>query len=502
MALFNDLRRLGDPVPDKAILENVQGNILRGAGTLRTVLLFVRFPDRPEDARRWVRECLYDGQGCFPVSTVASATQTWAVNFLLSAPGLRKLGVSPEVVTSMNPAFVRGTRAKETIDKLSDPAVTDWTQDYQQPWDALLLVGCKPDEESAITTRMNAFVGNLPHKFEYGNALDRNGGPLAADTDDGARYEVFGYRDNASTVVFSSEHADSRGIVGGPRWNPTTRSFEERSGIAALAYDPRREVSLVLTPDLLPRGGFGSYFVYRKLSQDVAGFEGLVENTTRDLETRGRKLAELYGGKDVDAYGLFAGAKPPDVEAIKQLVKTRIMGRSPEGVPAVADELIADHAFNYDGDRGGGRCPFGAHVRSVNPRGQTGSTAFERKKVIARRGIPYGTRGSSERGLLFLCAQQDISDQFEFIQREWANAATHPANLEPAAMPDNVVGVRQPNLDHEPTVTAYGRSRYERFVATIEADFAIQKYVTLVGAEYLFAPSLSGLEALIKGGTP
>src|SRR5215213_8698620 len=85
------------------------------------------------------------------------------------------------------------------------------------------------------------------------------------------------------------------------------------------------------------------------------------------------------------------------------------------------------------------RCPFHAHIRKTNPRGdiarQFGAPdAAERDHRIARRGITYGERNrhpnafqalddlpSKDVGLLFMCFQASIRDQFAFMQRGWAN---------------------------------------------------------------------------------
>ncbi|HMB05971.1 MAG TPA: hypothetical protein VKP69_19835, partial [Isosphaeraceae bacterium] len=51
--------------------------------------------------------------------------------------------------------------------------------------------------------------------------------------------------------------------------------------------------------------------------------------------------------------------------------------------------------FNYADDMAGSRCPFQAHIRKVNPRGDTvrffeGDSEFERNHRIVRRGVPFG----------------------------------------------------------------------------------------------------------------
>ncbi len=139
-----------------------------------------------------------------------------------------------------------------------------------------------------------------------------------------------------------------------------------------------------------------------------------------------------------------------------------------EGI-ATDPRSIWENQFTYESDPEGTACPFGAHVRRVNPRnadlpsdarrllrrivrmlgfGSRGprddllsSTRFHR---ILRRGREYGPRlrvddilggGShdgdgtqgamseaelnAERGLRFICLNANISRQFEFIQTAW-----------------------------------------------------------------------------------
>ena len=59
-----------------------------------------------------------------------------------------------------------------------------------------------------------------------------------------------------------------------------------------------------------------------------------------------------------------------------------------------------------------------------------------------RRGIPYGRplpgvaddtpsdpSPNAPRGLLFMCFQHDVEDQFEFIQRTWIDNKNFPAGI-------------------------------------------------------------------------
>ncbi len=85
------------------------------------------------------------------------------------------------------------------------------------------------------------------------------------------------------------------------------------------------------------------------------------------------------------------------------------------------EELQADSEFDFQDDKRGFGCPFGAHIRRSSPRGDP--VLPLRRRPLFRRGIPYGQiyadAPEEQRGLigLFFCAS--IEDQFEHVMSEW-----------------------------------------------------------------------------------
>jgi deferrochelatase/peroxidase EfeB len=471
---------------EEFVPEDVQGNILRGFRSLRMCYVLIRFPADTKQSRAWIQTQLLAADAPLRLTTAASQKAPGGgplVNFSLTASGLQKLGCPEGRLAAMDPAFQRGMRAEETRSILNDLPADEWSPDYQRPWDGLLVVAFDPAQISDVRTRIEAACAPLAaHLIELGNVLDGNGRPIEAPSENPARFEPFGYRDNMSVSVFTAEHAKELELPDKPVW------------------DPRRPVSFVLAPDPLSANGRGSYFVYRKLRQDVNGFRRRVEKMADVMVERGTKLNELYGGSPSGPYGIFAAGQTPTRNDILTFVKARIMGRAPDGsLPSGGNP--ANHDFDYAHDRAGTVCPYSGHVRSMNPRGGSGDVAAEKKRGIARRGVPYGRSDAAadparDCGLLFLCAQSDIGGQFERIQQEWANSAVADFNREPVPMADNVIG-RPPAVRD---ASGYKTDRYHRYTETIEADFSISDLVTLQGGEYLFAPSRSGLEALVSGG--
>jgi Dyp-type peroxidase family len=124
------------------------------------------------------------------------------------------------------------------------------------------------------------------------------------------------------------------------------------------------------------------------------------------------------------------------------LLAARLVGRWQSGAPIALTPAQDDSTmgpdpqrnnnFDFADDQAQRRCPFGAHIRKTNPRGDLvpQETGVDPHRII-RAGIPFGpevssaeeTAGSTQqdRGLMFVCYQTSIPSQFEFVQSKWAN---------------------------------------------------------------------------------
>jgi Dyp-type peroxidase family len=266
-------------------------------------------------------------------------------------------------------------------------------------------------------------------------------------------------------------------------------------------------------PNPLARPWFknGSFLVFRRLKQDVAGFWAF-------LNTESKRLSQTAGfpGLDANRLGaLFVGRWPSGAP----------VSRSPDqDIPALADDSMANNDFFFTVDtpapqflpRSGAKtsafpramegshgpvCPRAAHIVKVNPRDITtnmGPDFDTLTRRILRRGIPFGPPLAAplngddgvERGLHFLCYQASIFDQFEFLQQNWANNGGAPvAGGQDLIIGQTPTGVR--TMDLAPLVAGQAG-------ATLTAP---RQWVTPTGGGYFFAPSISAIRQQLAKGT-
>ena len=136
---------------------------------------------------------------------------------------------------------------------------------------------------------------------------------------------------------------------------------------------------------------------------------------------------------------------------------------SPESdspVGGISPEQLNDFEYvNTDGsgDPKGLRCPVGAHMRRINPRGQPvtgqgqpgGSNNTHR---LIRRGLPYGpvydpTRpyDGIARGLLGYFINSSIENQYEFVLSQWVNDSEFAGAVRlPPKSKDPMIGTQNP----------------------------------------------------------
>ncbi len=446
------------------LLSDLQGNILKGHGRHHTTHIFVHFNGgREKRASEWLRE--------FSKNSVTSFKKQLKdrelfnrnkidggmfASVLFTAEGYKYFKPKEEILLK-DSAFLAGMKGR--IDKNHDPVKEKWERGFREDTHIMILLA---DSDSI---KMGKFAKSLLEELdkfsricsvEYGNSIfNANGDGL----------EHFGYVDGISQPLFLKDEVDAY------------MSFHEISASNPLKFDPTADTDLVLVKDPYSKeaNAFGSYFVFRKLEQHVQQFK---------KTEKGLNLGELGGAS--------------------------IVGRFEDGSPTAfkdEDGVIGSgnfNNFNYENDPSGGRCPHFAHIRKVNPR-----EIDTKKRIMARRGIPYGQRNVSTEvdptfvqmptggiGLLFMSYQKSIVDQFEFIQQTWANDKNFQHSNTGI---DAIIGQSKDDASKKidrkyDFPKKYGDDLNTSPKPVVSKDF--DQFVDMKGGEYFFAPSISFLNSI------
>ena len=495
------------------VLEDLQGNILKSHGREESVHIFLTFPDPRREPQKTAelrgliaqlatqditsaKKQLDDANAYRNDRTDGGAF----VHFSLSSSGYAKLGfpdpnqpkgVNLQKREEANPkdlktdyaqVFQLGMKRRQYA--LIDPPFSAWEAAYQKDVDALIIIAADKDrdvenKESEITDRLRGIATVVT--IERGKKIRRQ----FNNQNEEPVVEHFGFTDG----------------VGDPRFTKQDLKDKEKGATAKRLFSA--PLNLVLVPDPLgtQNVSFGSFLIFRKLEQNVQGF----------------KKAELELSKALGVPRELAGAMA--------------VGRFEDGTPLVLqgnDGSTNLNDFDYSGDPAGLKCPFQAHLRTTNPRLESvrASGPFAQSEEqelghrIARRAVTYGGSLSDFSnldqlptggvGLLFMCYQSDIWEQFEFIQRFWSN---HPRFLEPdmsksrkvenknydrtgldAVSGQSLPGQSDPAVQEEPQPPQNWLNQRDQ--PTVKADVQFANFVKLKGGEYFFSPSISFLKNL------
>jgi len=468
-----------------ALLRNLQANILWAHGRNFARHIFLRFTGSPDDVKTWIRDSV-------AILVTTAKQQNEQINerrkdktydgglvcgFFLSAEGFKFLGFDTEQFASgafrkgmkdQTEGFLRHIVTTVTDTNNKDPKPETWEAGFQETIHALLTFADASEGQvikaaEAIRTSV-AKIGQVL-TIEEGTVLRRKNAAAGGSPES---VEHFGYFDGISNPLFTKQDLDEELPENKERVN----------------WDAGARLSLVLVDDPFSEEAdtFGSYLVYRKLGQNFNLFN--------------ERVLALASSLKIDP----------------ELAGAMVVGRFKDGTPvALADtpsagaELAND--FNFQEDPDGMKCPIHSHIRKVNPRGTTPLTSLdsERKRRIVRRGIPYGEPmpGVSDsasvdpcpdaaRGLLFMCFQQNVEEQFEFIQRTWVDNEHFPKGVFSLGLlgdtgDDPLIGQDEDETQRWPK--KWGSDGGKK-------AFNFESAVTLKGGEYFFAPSIPFLKAL------
>lgn len=445
----------------QTMLQDLQANILKGHGRHRTRNIFLRVKTGQSASARagvhkvapFITSAETQLRDATRFKACGLAGGTVALLFFTNA-GYAELGVAT-AKTPADASFRAGMPGHRTL--LTDPATSAWDTPFKTAPHAMLLLADDCDAPLGVAEdKMLALLGAGWTKTgsEIGEAIfDHFGQGI----------EHFGYMDGRSQPLLLAQDvaAEPAPGVGGFKWNPAFGP-----GIAALVKDPSGG-----TPD-----SYGSYFIFRKLQQDVATFKA--------------QEAALSAAQTV---AWNAATTPKASVPDSELAGAQMVGRFENGFPVInggvspaVPPATPDNNFNYAADAPGDKCPLHGHVRKVNPR-----DGSERARIMPRRGIPFGgPEGTTTNpvGLLFMAYNNDIARQFEFTQATWANNANFPTG---GTGVDPLIGqsvAARPPYAHCPIT--WGDPAHRQFAGKFK------QAVTMKGGDYFFAPSLSGLANL------
>lgn len=465
-----------NPGEYKILLGDLQGNILTGHGRDHAVHLFIKFKSGKEaDAKTWVQTFgrkyvtsaqLQSDEACqYRDNEIGGSVFT---NFFLSIKGYEYFGIAPYQMPGSQP-FRYGMKNESVKNYLGDPPVDTWDVGLQQEIHALILMA--DDEIVELLQDVNKVSQSL---FQVAEIVQREDGFILRNSNN-KPIEHFGFADGVSQPLFLKRAIDN------------ARQYEGNFD----KWDPRAPLGLVLEKDRTGKtdDSYGSYLVYRKLEQDVKGFR-------EDRQALATTVGVGYDLAGALTVGRFEDGTPV------------VDSKTPEGSTSTNNFNYADDPAEFGLDPKPTKCPFHAHIRKTNPRGDTGrvnsSTDFdkslevERSHRIARRGISYGERDLNQNpqvgsGLLFLCFQANLENQFNFMQGGWANQNNFVAvnvGLDP------IIGQPAGTKGNQTWPQTWGDAN------TQEVDYDFTTWVKLKGGEYFFTPSLSSLRTIADRALP
>jgi len=466
-------------MPETLELDDIQGLVARGYGTLSAASFVLLEIANPASARAWL------GALANQVTSASSRPDDRAVHVAVTADGLSNLGLPAEILHSFAADFLDGMTGEFRQRILGDvdasaPERWHWGGPDSRAIDLALLLYARDTE--AITR----LYDELAAGFAAGGVAQVG----RLDTAPLSDREPFGFRDGISQPTI-----DGLGRTDTP--DNTIKAGEFVLGYLNEygLYTDRPIVPASADPNnVLPQhpdssdqhdlGRNGTYLVMRQLAQNVRAFWHFVDDATRGPD----------GTSNSDASIRLAA---------------KMVGRWPNGAPLTLspdrdDPSLGDaNDFGYgQSDAAGLNCPIGAHVRRTHPRdsldpdpGTDHSIELDKRHRLLRRGRAYGSTippenrladsddADDSHGIHFICLCANITRQFEFVQHTWVNNPKFDGLYDDV---DPLIGRRGPDGVSFTIPGAPVRERIRDLPA----------FVTVRGGGYFFLPGLRALRYL------
>lgn len=422
----------------------------------------------PDLAERWIDHALR------PSARLRDEDSGVAIAFTPS--GLRKLGLSADALDTFIPEFREGMAVEHRARQLGDIGLSHpshWQWGHEPGIDGLLIIYARPEE---LDNRINE-ISNIRGCPAFVRVIRTR---LYMQQGTGVPLEPFGFADGISQpyiegVTLKTPPEGVRIIRTGEFVLGYPNEVTRLPASPSIAAAEDRNHVLPLLPHV-PRADFGrngSFLVMRQLEQNVAAFNGFV-NDDFDPTLRGENLAARMVGRWPNGEPLVRARQP----------------RPPGEVTKTTLEDGNNFAYDRE-DRHGFECPLGAHVRRANPRdalaqGMQISPAEAQRLVdqhrILRRGRTYRDEATGTEGLIFVCLNANIERQFEFVQSSWL---MHPEFAGLSNESDPLIGnaPRRFTMQHP-------------LLGQCRAD--LPQFVTVRGGGYFFLPGLRSLRYLAQ----
>jgi len=461
-----------------------------------------------------------------------------ATNIAFTYNGLKNLGISVQTLQSFPDEFIVGMRGRRTIlgdNGPSDPA--RWDPVWHEEIHIFLSIDAQTDE--AVEKRYNQIMDVLTlHQLDKVILLDGHRGNKNEGTkkyqDASVLYESgvptskehFGYTDGISNPFFKGMTADMGELVGGGKkntkgnlgyGNPELQStwLPLETGEFILGHkDEALEYPVAPMPPLMAKNG--SFMVYRKLHENVGKFNLFLDEKSKNFPGGKELLAAKFVGRWRNGVPIttFPDEKDADELAMKRqkAIQLITLAKTPaekiEAQAAFREINKKFHAYDYNEDLNGGRCPVGAHTRRANPRGSLefgnkkafdSPSAVDNRRRIIRRGLPYGLTedpagNDGNHGTIFMSINASIKRQFEFVLQQWINYGND----------FKLANDKCPILGNHSELNGKGEGRMVFGSNSITDDppyflNELPRFIETRGGEYFFIPSLTALRMIAEG---
>ena len=398
----------------------------------------------------------------------------YCLNVGITWPGLLALEIKERVPTlsfKSFGAFTSGAAARARLVGDTGPSGPEhWIGGFGGGADHVLVTLHALSPEAMVS-----YSDRLTAQFADGDAFRqiwRQDGMALMAMEDGKPVPTarvhFGYTDGIGQPT----------IRGGPERYPPDHQQPCEPWLFVL----QQEAENYLVPEPHELGLNGSFAAFKMAMMDVVGFRDFLQSQKDKIDPE--LLAAKMCGRWRNGVPL---ALSPDTNS------------PPGGIPP--EQLNNFEYVNPDGsgDPKGLRCPVGAHIRRINPRGQPitgqgvpgGSNNTHR---LIRRGLPYGPAydptkpyDGIERGLLGYFINSNLENQYEFVLSQWVNDSEYAGAVRlPPKSKDPIVGAQDPaesifvipQPNGAPPIKITGFS----------------SFVTTRAAAYCFLPSVTALK--------